>query len=31
VIITGPRDEHNRLNIRTTLEALKAAAESLPG
>lgn len=31
VIIPGPRDEHNRRNIRTTLEALKAAAESGSG
>jgi Polyketide cyclase / dehydrase and lipid transport len=28
VLIPGPRDEHNRRNIRQTLEALKAAAES---
>jgi hypothetical protein len=28
VIIPGPRDEHNRRNIRQTLHALKVAAES---
>jgi hypothetical protein len=31
VIIPGPRDEHNRINIRQTLDALKAAAESGAG
>ncbi len=31
VMIPGPRDEHNRRNIRQTLEALKAAAELGPG
>jgi hypothetical protein len=30
VIIPGPRDEHNRRNIRLSLEALKASAESSP-